>query len=824
MLPFRHIVPVLVTVCLSTIVRAEAFPSFGVDSTNSVFFRDWYQSTDLGHYLDNCNDYTVYESETTGEWNLGDQNIFSIAGNSFRQNKYHLNGMRIDSRGQVGSTLVHTQMDRTGLALDYHDGELFFTDDSLQRQQVRLTGNVGNLGGISPGTRALINLFHRSAEERTMDKRPMEMRNHVVGAGTLDATLAIPANGRRYYQHAYVHYGRRKINAFDPTGIIGFYPSDYYTAQLDGEIPLSSSFSKLHYFFVTNGRSDYGSEFLYNANEVATMRAYQAGVYNTSRFSNGGTLVAGLSYEYTGLQHDSLQFARNLLDHDGEAFDPWYADGRLHSVNLSVQYDQPLLPWLRVHAEGYNSLLHFRPTTEAWSNAVYTQSIADASPTSLYTYHWHSAAFTSGLLENEAMVIAQKEVAKGLKLYGHLGLSLDGIVLGHGQSVVSPNWLAKFALDYSPVWWFRFGLSVSHHRMSYTWDEVRYLSNDYMSGEIRYSDNTLLATTGGLYHTADRSLWIHQPSYAVLDLPIAFTMGKSRRHSIEILSSLRKYYNQWFTTFTEGVDANMVQQDGYYYQREGVKEYTVTTQPLNLMSSRVGGRTPYYMSNLVRYTYTGRKWYVMVSWQSYLMSGLSTLGNGPLHNNLGSLSESSANPDTYRALREGELPYQGNCRLNQDKSFIFRMQVTYNACKYFSIGFNGKFKDGQSFSTFTAVPATVNGHPQVAIVNSDAKGINMANTWFGKREDAFFNLELRATGRWWVRDIPMSLEVLCYNLYDFGTALTEYTFDDYNHPTYSYWTIDRGIASMKDSRTTMSMCIPRGLLFTLRIGLEKEKP
>lgn len=819
---FRVIVFLL---CLSTMVRAEAFATFGVDSTSSTFFRDWYQTTDLGHYLDNCNAYVVYESETTGEWNLGDQNVFSIAGNSFRQNKYHLNGMRIDSRQQVGSTLLHTQMDRTGLAMDYLDGELFFTDDSVQRQSVRLTGNVGNLGGISPGTRQLINLFHSSGEERTMDRRPVEMRNHVVGAGTLDATVAIPAYGRRYYQHAYVNYGQRRITAFNAAGIYAMYPSEYYTAQLDGELPMPENavLDHLNYFMVTNGRSDYGSEFLYNANEIATLRDYQVGLYGTKRFANDGRLVLGLSYELGNMRHDTLGFARNLLDQDGEAFDPWYADGRLHSVNLSVQYDQPLLPWLRVHAEAYNSLLHFHPTTTTWTNDIYTQSIADLAPTPLYTYHWQSAAFTSGILENEALVIAEKNLAKGLNFYAHAGVSLDGILLGNGQSVVTPNWLAKVAIDYQPAWWFRFGVSVSHHRMSYTWDEVRYLSNDYMNGEIRYADHTLLATTGGAYHTPDKNLWMHQPSYAVLDLPIQFTFGKSRRHEFILINSIRKYYNMWFTDYADGLDANMLKQGDFYYMCEGEKQYTVTTQPLDLMSARVGGRTPYYMSNLVRYSYSGKKWYVMVSWQSYLMSGLSTLGNGPLHNNVGCLSESSANPNTYRVLREDDKLYQANCRLNQDKSFILRMQVTYNACKYFSIGFNGKFKDGQSFSTYTAAPAIVNGHPQVGLVYSDAKGINMANSTFGKREDAFFNLELRATGRWWVRDIPMSLEVLCYNIYDFGTALTEYTFDDYNHPTYPHWTVERGMASMKDSRTSMSLCIPRGLLVTLRVGLEKEQ-
>ena len=798
------------TLCLSMQVRAEAFPVFGVDTTSSTFFRDWYQTTDLAHYLDNCSPYVVYEAETTGEWNLGDRSIFSISGNSFRQNKYHLNGMRIDSRTQAGNTLLHLQMDRTSLVLDYHDGELLFTDDSVQAQTIRLTGNVGNLGGISPGTRQLINLFHTSAEERTLDARPMQMRNHMVGAGTLDATVAIPAYGRRYYQHAYVHVGQRRLTTFDHTGISGMYDAPFYRAQLDGEIPLNAKRSTLNYFLVTQGRSDYGSELYLNANEQALMRAYQAGLYSTTRWTNGGVLVAGLSYEQTGLKHDSLNFSRNIFDHDGEAFDPWYADGRLHALNLSVQYDQPFLPWLRLHAEGYNSLLHFRPTTDAWSNRLYAQSMTDAAPTELYTAYWHSSPFTAGLLENEVLAIGEWNPAKGLNLYAHLGLSLDGILLGHGRSVVTPNILAKLALDYSPAWWFRFGLSISHHRMSYTVDEVQYLSADYLAGELRYSDNTLLATTGSAYHTPDKNLWLHQPSYAVIDLPIAFTFGKNRRHEFALLNSIRKYSNQWFTTYADGHDANMVQQGDFYFLREGPKDYLVTTQPLDLMSSRAGGRTPYYMSNLVRYTYTGRKWYVMVSWQSYLMAGLSTLGNGPLHNNIGALAESSANPNTYLAAEEMEknLLYQGNCRLNQDKSFILRMQVTYNACRYFSIGFNGKFKDGQPFSNYRTVAyASPAGHPQIALYNADAKGINMANDEFGKREDAFFNFELRATGRWCVRDIPMSLEVLCYNLYDFGTALTEYTFDE----------------KMEHARRTMSMCIPRGLLFTFRVGLEKNQ-
>ena len=821
---FGRVVCLSAAMCLSMQLHAEAFPVFGVDSVNSSFFRTWYLTSDLGHYLDNYSDYVVYESETTGEWNLGDQNVFSIAGNSFRQNKYWFNGMRIDSRFQAGHTALYTNMERTNLALNYHEGTIHFSDDTLQRQYISLTGNAGNVGGIAAGTRQLINLFHSSGAERTMDDRAINNRNHIIGAGTIEAGFAIPAYGKQYYQHAYANFGWRQQTAFDQTGISGMYTKPYYTAQLDGEVPMRENvvLDHLNYYMVANGRGDLYSEFLYNSNEIAQLNAYTIGLYGTKHFDNQGTLITGLSYALSEVKHDSLEFARNILDQDGEAFDPWYTDGNTHELNWSVQYDQPLLPWLRIHAEGFNSLLHFTPTTTQWSNMMYALSIADAAPTSLYTYHWTSSAFNAGILENEALVVAEKELARGLTLQGHLGVSLDGILL-RDKSVVTPNWLAKVGITYKPCYWFEFGIVLSHNRMSYTMDEVRYLSNDYMNGEIRYADGTLLATTGGQYHAIDKQLWMHQPSYAVLDVPIRFTFDKAGRHQFSLLSSLRKYYNVWFTDYTDGVDANMYEQDGLYYWREGEKQYTVTTQPYDLMSSKIGGRTPYYMSNVAKYTYTGKKWFVCLSWQSYLMSGLSTLGNGPLHNNIGVLSESSANPNTYKAEREGDWSYQGNSRLNQDKSFIARIQVTYNACKYLSISLNGKFKDGQPFSNFLAQTTTNGTHNQVAIWNDDAKGINMANTWFGKREDAFFNIDLRVTGRWWIHDIPFRLDVTCYNIYDFGTALTEYTFDNYNHRTYSYWTDTREKESMHESRTSMSLCIPRGFLAKLTIGLERDK-
>ena len=155
----KKIIFVISLICLSMVTRAEAFPVFGVDSVGSDFFNQWYLTTDLGHYLDNYSDYVVYEAETTGEWNTGDMNIFSIAGNSFRQNKYYYNGMRVNSRALTGHTFLYTNMGQMQYALNYHTGAMYFVDDTTPCQFLSMTGNMGNLGGISPGTKQLINSY-----------------------------------------------------------------------------------------------------------------------------------------------------------------------------------------------------------------------------------------------------------------------------------------------------------------------------------------------------------------------------------------------------------------------------------------------------------------------------------------------------------------------------------------------------------------------------------------------------------------------------------------------------------------------------------------
>ena len=809
-------------ICLSMPLRAEVFPSFGVDTVKSEFFREWYVNNDMIHYLDNGSDNIFYEAETTGEWNMPDQKIFSIAGNPYKWNKYYLNGFRIDNRFQVGSMLYHADMNDHNLYVDYHNGTLALQVDSTRRNLAQLSYNLGRVGNeVSWGTKELINLFHKSASERNMPGNDLTRRAYMRGAGEIEAGYGIAALGKCYHQHLYANLGQRSVVYFDQKGTAGMYDADFYQVQLDGELPLPANpvVDHLYYLFEATSREDWGSEFVYNDNEVASLSAYSLSVYGKKDYKARGRLTTGVTWALSDIEKRNPNFARNLIDQDGEGFEPYYADGALNELNWAVNYEYDILPWLQLKLDAYNSVLHWSPSQEQWTTTTYYQRYNDSTATPLYTYHWQSQAFTSGLMENSVMVQANKRLLPWLELQGRLGVSLDGILLSGGKSLVSPNWLMQAAVHMTPKRWFEMTISLSKHRSTYTFDDIRYMSDHYMNAQVHYTATGELATTtGGRYHHWQG--YMRQPSYVVLDLPLKFTLG---RHEISMLQSMRMYYDLWMTQYDQAPEAYGYYQqhtttvtdkgqswtvtNPIYLERPGEKHYVVGYENKDLLGGNFFTNKPLYLSSVVKYAYNGKKVFFSLSWQSYLMSGLSALGNGVQSNNIGILSESTANPNTYLNEKNTDGAYRASGRVDQDRSFIARIQLGYNITPNWGIHLNAKFKDGTPITNFRTLAHTdERGNTQLAVWNADTKGINLSAYHFGKRKDAFFNIDLRLRYRGHIRQVPLEAEAMCYNIYDFGTELFEFNFDE----------------DMGRARRAMVLNIPRGMMFTVRVGLAKE--
>lgn len=769
----------LLAVCL----YATARPMYGVDSVGSGFFREWYQSGDLVHYLDNMSDYVTYELETTGEWALPDQKVFSIRGNSYKWNKYYYQGFRIDSRFQEGGTLLHLDMREQNLSLDYERGRLHFTPDAVRQSQVEVSGNVGNLGGISPGTAEMIHLFHKTATDRQL--KPITERSHIIGAGQIAAGYAIPYKGRTGYQHVYANYGQRRQVWCDETGIAGTYDAPYYAVQIDGDYPLVKADWGMHYILSTQHREDWNAEFNYAPQEQAEMDNCSLSFFTT----RDSTFTTGLTYGLHRIRHHQRDFERNAIDQDGEGMEPWYADGMTHEVNWAVNYRLPIRSWLHFEVDGYNSLMAFRPAAETWRNRMYAR-YDGGERRDYYDYCFSSAAFAAGILENEARLSARKTFAHWFTLYGDAAVTLDGIVL-RDKHLVMPSWEATLGMAFHPARWFDAEIIVGNYRTRYGWNLVQLLSSDYMNCDVRYASSGRSAEQwGGKYLTVEKGL--PQPQYVVLDIPIRFTIAGA--HEIAILSTARKYYNCQTIAAAE---------DGYVLtRRPAVKEAGALYD------------TPFYMSNTIRYTYTGRKVFFSLSWQSYQMSGTSLIGNGPLANNVDALSFSMTKPETSVNMSNPDSPVRAIGRYDQDRAYICRLQLGANITENWGLSLNFHFKDGTPISNYlTEERVSETGEVDLAVLPGDTKGINVSDGHFGKRKDAFFNLDLRLRYRGNINmrnqalgaqgAIPFEVQLTGYNLYDFGTELTEYSFDQ----------------ELPETRRALTLCIPRGLMLSFRVGL-----
>ncbi len=788
----------------------SAAVNYGVDTVSSEWFREWYQWGDLKHYLDNNSDVSVYLSETTGDWTAPEPFVFSMNGNSYRWNKYYLNQFRVDSRIEAGNAYYTPDMFAHSLAIDYNRGAMYWTQDSLRSPHVRLSGHAGNVGSYSYSAKWLQEIQEgQSAIKRLEDDRPLRSRRHTVGAGSADIVYAVPVNGRTYTQHISAGYGVRRQLRYDHTGIAGTYDADYYHVQMDGKLPVApnKAFDGLFYIFRAGYRADAYTEFGYNENEAARQVNHSFSFYGNKNLGRQGLLITGLTYGLRRDRHRQFSFSRNILDIDGEGFEPWYPDGHTHELNWAVDYQYWILPWLKLHIDAYNSYLNFSPEQHSWSNAVYLQGY-NMSAQPLYDYHWQSRNFSSGMLENCVSVEAAYPVLSWLRLSGSISATLDGILL-RGKSVVTPSWEAKADIHIEPVRWFRMDIIAANYRIPYTYEQIRFLSDDYMSGEVCFAGtNTLLTTTGGKYHRLGKGL--RQPQYVAVDVPIVFTIG---RHEISILSSFKKYYNTWSVALAPESEDSYEPVNGVYRMKPQERFYEVVSAP----KTGTGlWNSPVFVSNVVKYTYNGRKVFFSFSWQSECLSGASALGNGVQTEDINVLNESYANPN--RVLVATNTVQQNDGirslgRLNQDRAYIARLQLGVNITENWQLSLSGKFRDGIPFTNYRIhMDTDAAGHSQAIIYNGYSRGINVVDGNFGKRTDSFFNFDLRLKYRGEINEVPFDIQAVCYNIWDFATELNEYSM---------YY--DGATGADVTQRYPLSLCTPRGLLLTFSVGLEKNK-
>lgn len=792
----------------------------GQTNYSSTFFRDRLLHNSLESFLDNYNDFLIYQTTTHGDFHAPDQTIISIQGNSYRWNKYYVDGFRMDDRTRPGSYLYNQDLYNNSFNIDTYNSAFHFTKDKSISNAALLRYNVGDIGGISPGTEWFFNLFHPTALQTV--HKPIDYRRHLNGQGMMMLDYNLKHKGKKLPQHLYVDFGQRALVAFDYTaGNTPFY-ENFFKSELSGALPTRENgyFNTLNYAMGFAFRDQLNHEFYYGENETAKNNTYSASIYGI-KLGKDAKLTTGLTFAMHATKHNDLYFSRNHMDIDGESLHPYAPDANTNEISHALNYSRQLSDHLEFKAKTYNSLIYSQPTTENYSNTVYFESLVspidqswqdESTPfyTSLYVYDWKSRAFATGLLENSISLSYKKNLSKTLKMQSHLSATLDGILL-NDKSIIRPNWEAELLLNWTPNPHLSTSLNMGRKRVAFHYDMAKYLSNDYMNRDIYYwqdanKDKTFqaneksdyLTSTGGNYRTMADNL--QQPAYLFVDWPLIVTVAK--KHTFSLVTTYKKFYTQWQSVYAEASENY-----GYYEKTQGIEAFFLTPgqqvnyvinsekpqglqldQPAALMTN-----TPFSFTNIIKYAYKGEKAFFSLSWVSQFMMNVTDLGNAPQENNIEIYSDISANPNTH--IRQTGRP-------QQDRGYVARMLYSYKFNEHWKSSFLFKFVDGQPFSKYkTKLNTDANGNTQIATWRYMPNSTSPFYEEWGDREDMGFNTELRVSYTAHLAHSSIEFNISGYNLIDFGYELISIGYD---LPT-------------DFRRRSIEICAPRGLMFTTKI-------
>ncbi|MCQ2236173.1 MAG: hypothetical protein MJZ18_04130 [Bacteroidales bacterium] len=774
-----------------------------IDTVSASIIHKFLHYGDLVRFLEQENSYTIYQGVYQGQWSDGDPLIFSVQGNSYRNNKYYIDGMRVDDRFNTGSTLYRPNLETNNLLINYKNSRLYFEHDSSASDYIQVSGNVGGLSNVSSSSAHIVHWFHGTGLEGAYDKDLINKRQHTRGAGKVEAEFSILLSDlQRLRQHIYATYGQRMVPNINHTGLVRelpLYKADYFTVQMDGELPCRQNvFNRLGYLFHFGTNNSYGSAHYMNRNEISDVSTLSASLYGKR-----SGLIVGLTYALNKQKHKQLDFERNIVDQDGESLYPWSPDASSHEYSLYVNYERSLSASLLFYAECYNSLFSNVADKKHWSGIVYEQHPESDVRNILYTIDWQSRSFFAGLLENRLGVDWYHELCNWCNVKSSLDITLDGFLLKN-KSHIMPHWQSSVSVNVHPSSWFSAAINVGYERIPYTMEHLRYMSNDFLNGKAYFGDSHVLAyTTGGAYHKLENKD-LAQPSLFSLNIPFTFSY---QRHEFMNYLVLKKYIHPWMTSFSGNISDNGRFEDGVFYQNPGECFYNIGYQPHDLM-----GRLPFFICHIGRYSYKGERLLLSVSWQSMMGAGPSALGVGPAANDIGVLDESTANPNTHIVTENRNGKYPGVGRVDQDKAYVARLSVGYNVCDWFSFNYMFKWTDGQPFSPIhisTSEVETSSGtFQQQAFLPTRSRGINPTDGDFGCRKSAIFNFDISAHFYWKWGAHATRAGIYYYNSWDYGNVLTEYM-------------VPQGLneCNMGDRGPNMTLTVPGGLICSLRIDL-----
>ena len=179
--------------------------------------------------------------------------------------------------------------------------------------------------------------------------------------------------------------------------------------------------------------------------------------------------------------------------------------------------------------------------------------------------------------------------------------------------------------------------------------------------------------------------------------------------------------------------------------------------------------SPFYAGLTLKFSRLSRKMYFSLSFNAYLVNGISLNGNGSFYSSTGLLNENFANPN---------IQYKGLGRYSNDRGYIGKLLFSYKILNDLTSILQIRYKDGEPFGSWrTYIDSDSN---QVAFYRINVNGDNLLlyDGEFGKREDNTWDITITLNYYWKIFHLRGKAFFTIYNILDLGGAIAEYTLYD----------------------------------------------
>lgn len=726
----------------------------------------------LEHALPNA----VLLNEDSGGFSAIDPEKLSLFGSSalwttWTWDQYNLSdpffagaaALRIPSRmiGALGLRYAETP------STENHEGPSLYTDLKTRYRgpTASATLTLPNMGGFVPFAIGVMRAFSGSHPTKR-DPTPPDERRQFSRRLTLDLLDTFELSTATVRWGAEIDLGARNFLEFTPLdgNYAGTFNEPYFLLSSAAVVTPKSDAWSASFAAEYRTRSNLYAELHYAEEETLSEDALTlfAG-YRTRTFRANAVL------KWLELEHRNPAFTRDLLDPDGEGFNPYFPDGQVVAALLDARWqDGPLF------VQAIENLQTHFPAQKSWTHALTTGD----QPYGRLELRSGDTFIYSG--EHQAGVTDRAELRPfrlDYSIYATLALAANS---GGKNGLFLPDAGAKailaFKLDPEDPESFEPFLALAKIPLPISLDLTRKLDPDWLSGEYFLGDReTPIDALGGDALTVSPALV--RPNLYSGGLGMKIWPGGGWRLTLQGL--LRAYKDTPWLELEGGANAHgSTDENGRFYFNKGRRNYVLVNYP--------DTRPPFYAGFHLQLFKRSDRFLFELSFAALNAIANTAFGNGATSNDIGVVDESTGNPNSA---------IEGVANVDGDRAFLFKLLVGYRLAEGLWLSALVRHKDGQPFAFFN--DQTRNDQLSRAYASNRGSPLKYSRPLAGPREDFQLEMSLLASYEYTLGGLGFLSRIECTNLFDFGNELQE-----------------RSTPVGRDTRATLEQQIPRALIFS----------